>query len=153
MNRLWSTWYLPQSVHEQVLPDVDAILIFGWVIYIVGHTDAWLGSGTFRPMWGPWKKYRWFWQAPLSNIIFCLLSNHLTHLHWWLSFLDMSSDNLRDGSLNDVVEDGDTVLHLSCLYGYKSCVQVGSLISICGIFRFIVKEKREKKKKDREKGR
>lgn len=41
-----------------------------------------------------------------------------------LEALRLALDNLRDGSLNDVVEDGDTVLHLSCLYGYKSCVQL-----------------------------
>jgi hypothetical protein len=28
------------------------------------------------------------------------------------------------GSIDDPVEDGDTVLHLSCLYGHLPCVQV-----------------------------
>ncbi|ONK70965.1 uncharacterized protein A4U43_C04F3330 [Asparagus officinalis] len=28
------------------------------------------------------------------------------------------------GSINDPVEDGDTVLHLCCLYGYLPCVQL-----------------------------
>lgn len=29
-----------------------------------------------------------------------------------------------DGSIDDPVEDGDTVLHLSCLYGHLPCVQL-----------------------------
>ncbi|XP_058107904.1 uncharacterized protein LOC131251294 [Magnolia sinica] len=33
-------------------------------------------------------------------------------------------DNLSGGSINDPVEDGDTALHLACLYGYTSCVQL-----------------------------
>uniref|UniRef100_A0A453IZM8 Uncharacterized protein n=1 Tax=Aegilops tauschii subsp. strangulata TaxID=200361 RepID=A0A453IZM8_AEGTS len=28
------------------------------------------------------------------------------------------------GSIDDPVEDGDTVLHLACLYGHLPCVQV-----------------------------
>ncbi|XP_022983109.1 tankyrase-2 [Cucurbita maxima] len=33
-------------------------------------------------------------------------------------------DNLTMGSINDAVEDGDTVLHLTCLYGHLPCVQL-----------------------------
>ncbi|XP_077244705.1 ankyrin repeat family protein [Tasmannia lanceolata] len=33
-------------------------------------------------------------------------------------------DNLNAGSIDDPVEDGDTALHLSCLYGYLPCVQL-----------------------------
>ncbi|KAJ0476695.1 putative ankyrin repeat-containing domain-containing protein [Helianthus annuus] len=32
-------------------------------------------------------------------------------------------DNL-DGSIDEPVEDGDTALHLTCLYGHLSCVQL-----------------------------
>lgn len=32
-------------------------------------------------------------------------------------------DNL-DGSIDEPVEDGDTALHLTCLYGHLPCVQV-----------------------------
>lgn len=33
-------------------------------------------------------------------------------------------DNLEGGSVDEPVEDGDTALHLACLYGNLSCVQV-----------------------------
>ncbi|XP_068639589.1 uncharacterized protein [Aristolochia californica] len=33
-------------------------------------------------------------------------------------------DNLTEGSINDPVEDGDTALHLACLYGFGPCVQL-----------------------------
>jgi hypothetical protein len=36
------------------------------------------------------------------------------------------SDNLN-GSIDEPVEDGDTALHLTCLYGYCPCVQVSWL--------------------------
>lgn len=35
----------------------------------------------------------------------------------------MSSDNLT-GSIDEPVEDGDTALHLACLYGHLPCVRV-----------------------------
>lgn len=35
------------------------------------------------------------------------------------------ADNL-EGSIDEPVEDGDTALHLACLYGKLSCVQVGT---------------------------
>lgn len=35
-------------------------------------------------------------------------------------------DNL-EGSIDEPVEDGDTALHLACLYGKLPCVQVGML--------------------------
>lgn len=38
--------------------------------------------------------------------------------------LRIALDNLTEGGIDDPVEDGDTVLHLSCLYGHKSCVQL-----------------------------
>ncbi|XP_010918912.1 uncharacterized protein [Elaeis guineensis] len=37
--------------------------------------------------------------------------------------LRLALDN-HNGSIDDPVEDGDTVLHLSCLYGYLPCVQL-----------------------------
>lgn len=37
---------------------------------------------------------------------------------WWTF-----SDNF-DGNIDEPVEDGDTVLHLACLYGHPNCVQV-----------------------------
>ncbi|XP_008807699.2 poly [ADP-ribose] polymerase tankyrase-2 [Phoenix dactylifera] len=37
--------------------------------------------------------------------------------------LRLALDN-HSGSIDDPVEDGDTVLHLSCLYGYLPCVQL-----------------------------
>lgn len=36
-------------------------------------------------------------------------------------------DNLN-GSIDEPVEDGDTALHLACLYGYLPCVQVSVLL-------------------------
>lgn len=33
------------------------------------------------------------------------------------------SDNY-EGTIDDPVEDGDTILHLACLYGHLACVQV-----------------------------
>ncbi|CAI9780187.1 unnamed protein product [Fraxinus pennsylvanica] len=39
-----------------------------------------------------------------------------------LNALRQAIDNF-DGSIDEPVEDGDTVLHLSCLYGHLSCVQ------------------------------
>ncbi|KAM7464211.1 hypothetical protein LguiA_032332 [Lonicera macranthoides] len=35
----------------------------------------------------------------------------------------MNTDNLS-GSIDEPVEDGDTALHLTCLYGYLPCVQL-----------------------------
>ncbi|KAJ8899683.1 hypothetical protein K2173_019381 [Erythroxylum novogranatense] len=40
-----------------------------------------------------------------------------------LDALRVALDNL-DGSIDEVVEDGDTALHLVCLYGHFSCVQL-----------------------------
>ncbi|KAI3822537.1 hypothetical protein L1987_10128 [Smallanthus sonchifolius] len=37
--------------------------------------------------------------------------------------LRQALDNL-DGSIDEPVEDGDTALHLTCLYGHLSCVQL-----------------------------
>jgi ankyrin repeat protein len=37
--------------------------------------------------------------------------------------LSASIDNLN-GSIDEAVEDGDTALHLACLYGYLPCVQL-----------------------------
>lgn len=37
--------------------------------------------------------------------------------------LRLALDN-HSGSIDDPIEDGDTVLHLSCLYGYLPCVQL-----------------------------
>ncbi|KAL5807398.1 hypothetical protein ACOSQ4_030131 [Xanthoceras sorbifolium] len=37
--------------------------------------------------------------------------------------LRLALDNLN-GSIDEPVEDGDTALHLTCLYGYLSCVQL-----------------------------
>ncbi|CAA3017129.1 tankyrase-1 [Olea europaea var. sylvestris] len=39
-----------------------------------------------------------------------------------LNALCQALDNF-DGSIDEPVEDGDTVLHLTCLYGHLSCVQ------------------------------
>ena len=39
------------------------------------------------------------------------------------SFLQMCTDNF-EGSIDQPVEDGDTALHLACLYGHLPCVQV-----------------------------
>ncbi|XP_068638299.1 uncharacterized protein [Aristolochia californica] len=38
--------------------------------------------------------------------------------------LRQALDNLTEGSINDPVEDGDTALHLACLYGFGPCVQL-----------------------------
>ncbi|KAG1354857.1 BRCA1-associated RING domain protein 1 [Cocos nucifera] len=38
-------------------------------------------------------------------------------------FCTLITDN-HGGRIDDPVEDGDTVLHLSCLYGYLPCVQL-----------------------------
>ncbi|XVF76359.1 hypothetical protein PTKIN_Ptkin13bG0260300 [Pterospermum kingtungense] len=40
-----------------------------------------------------------------------------------LNALRLALDNLN-GSINEPVEDGDTALHLACLYGYLPCVQL-----------------------------
>lgn len=36
------------------------------------------------------------------------------------------ADNLS-GSIDQQLEDGDTALHLTCLYGHLPCVQVGHI--------------------------
>ncbi|KAA3465001.1 tankyrase-like [Gossypium australe] len=41
-----------------------------------------------------------------------------------LNALRLALDNIN-GSIDEPVEDGDTALHLTCLYGYLPCVQVG----------------------------
>ncbi|KAG9449534.1 hypothetical protein H6P81_009499 [Aristolochia fimbriata] len=38
--------------------------------------------------------------------------------------LRQALDNLTEGTINDPVEDGDTALHLACLYGFGPCVQL-----------------------------
>ncbi|EOY07974.1 Ankyrin repeat family protein isoform 3, partial [Theobroma cacao] len=40
-----------------------------------------------------------------------------------LDALRLALDNLN-GSIDEPVEDGDTALHLACLYGYLPCVQL-----------------------------
>ncbi|XP_021753644.1 tankyrase-2-like [Chenopodium quinoa] len=40
-----------------------------------------------------------------------------------LPALRLALDNL-DGNINEPVEDGDTALHLTCLYGHLPCVQL-----------------------------
>lgn len=46
----------------------------------------------------------------------------------------MSSDNLT-GSIDEPVEDGDTALHLTCLYGHLPCVRVSwSYFSVLLLF-------------------
>jgi len=40
-----------------------------------------------------------------------------------LTLLLYTADNLT-GSIDEPVEDGDTALHLTCLYGHLACVQV-----------------------------
>uniref|UniRef100_UPI001CB8E717 poly [ADP-ribose] polymerase tankyrase-2 n=1 Tax=Erigeron canadensis TaxID=72917 RepID=UPI001CB8E717 len=44
-------------------------------------------------------------------------------MHGDLDGLRRALDNL-DGSIDEPVEDGDTALHLTCLYGHLSCVQL-----------------------------
>ncbi|PQP99150.1 tankyrase-1 [Prunus yedoensis var. nudiflora] len=41
-----------------------------------------------------------------------------------LDALRLALDNLEGGSIDEPVEDGDTALHLACLYGNLSCVQL-----------------------------
>ncbi|KAI7752790.1 hypothetical protein M8C21_021742 [Ambrosia artemisiifolia] len=38
--------------------------------------------------------------------------------------LRQALDNLDAGNIDEPVEDGDTALHLTCLYGHLSCVQL-----------------------------
>ncbi|XP_071701119.1 uncharacterized protein [Rutidosis leptorrhynchoides] len=44
-------------------------------------------------------------------------------MHGDVDGLRLALDNL-DGSIDEPVEDGDTALHLTCLYGHLSCVQL-----------------------------
>lgn len=44
-----------------------------------------------------------------------------------LFYLWMGTDNLT-GSIDEPVEDGDSALHLACLYGHLPCVQVSHLL-------------------------
>ncbi|KAI3706706.1 hypothetical protein L6452_24629 [Arctium lappa] len=44
-------------------------------------------------------------------------------MHGDVDALRQALDNL-DGSIDEPVEDGDTALHLTCLYGHQSCVQL-----------------------------
>ncbi|PWA40916.1 Ankyrin repeat-containing protein [Artemisia annua] len=44
-------------------------------------------------------------------------------MHGDVDALRQALDNL-DGSIDEPVEDGDTALHLTCLYGHLSCVQL-----------------------------
>ncbi|KAJ6871156.1 hypothetical protein NC652_036732 [Populus alba x Populus x berolinensis] len=50
---------------------------------------------------------------------YALGSNRIFLAHALVS----DSDNLN-GSIDEPVEDGDTALHLTCLYGYCPCVQL-----------------------------
>lgn len=69
----------------------------------------------------PWKRASWF--------CFCVASKSPV----WRSFpadaflINTNADNLT-GSIDEPVEDGDTALHLACLYGHFHCVQVSWLI-------------------------
>lgn len=58
----------------------------------------------------------WFWRNYLIIILVfeSLLAECFSHLY---------IDNLN-GSIDEPVEDGDTALHLACLYGHLPCVQV-----------------------------
>ncbi|KAM1352638.1 hypothetical protein ACFX14_032259 [Malus domestica] len=53
-----------------------------------------------------------------------------------LDALRLALDNLV-GSIDDSVEDGDTALHLACLYGNLSCVRVSHLLSMWFCFHFV----------------
>lgn len=44
-----------------------------------------------------------------------------------IMFYVVGADNLN-GSIDEPVEDGDTALHLACLYGFLPCVQVAEWI-------------------------
>ncbi|KAL8255814.1 hypothetical protein R6Q59_030881 [Mikania micrantha] len=45
-------------------------------------------------------------------------------MHGDVDALRQALDNLDGGSIDEPVEDGDTALHLTCLYGHLSCVQL-----------------------------
>lgn len=64
--------------------------------------------------------FRWFSWTHLDINMFLsnVSSNNVSHCS-----LDCI-DNIN-GSIDEPVEDGDTALHLTCLYGYLPCVQVG----------------------------
>lgn len=62
-----------------------------------------------------------------------IISMYKSFLH--LEFLN--TDNLS-GSIDEPVEDGDTALHLTCLYGHLACVQVSHIVSNCPCFNVIV---------------
>jgi ankyrin repeat protein len=47
----------------------------------------------------------------------------------------MIADNLS-GSIDEPVEDGDTALHLTCLYGHFQCAQVSDHCSLI-LFKFL----------------
>ncbi|XP_020247089.1 BRCA1-associated RING domain protein 1-like [Asparagus officinalis] len=54
-----------------------------------------------------------------SNLILKLFLYIGSQVLTFCSFIDN-----HNGSINDPVEDGDTLLHLCCLYGYLPCVQL-----------------------------
>lgn len=45
----------------------------------------------------------------------------------------MGTDNLT-GSIDEPVEDGDSALHIACLYGHLPCVQVSHLLFLSATF-------------------
>lgn len=53
---------------------------------------------------------------------FILINCNVKNYDFFLYQIDSHSMN---GTINDPIEDGDTALHLCCLYGYLPCVQVG----------------------------
>ena len=62
--------------------------------------------------------------------LICLISKYiltgilgLGALFFMLTLMLFTADNLT-GSIDEPVEDGDTALHLTCLYGHLACVQV-----------------------------
>lgn len=48
-----------------------------------------------------------------------------------------SSDDLTGGSIDEAIEDGDTVLHLRCLYCHAPCVQVRFQLHFMLIFQLL----------------
>ncbi|KAH7553514.1 hypothetical protein JRO89_XS12G0020800 [Xanthoceras sorbifolium] len=63
-----------------------------------------------KPLNLNYNDFIWLFMSPLVGF--------LTHF-----FPNEYTDNLN-GSIDEPVEDGDTALHLTCLYGYLSCVQL-----------------------------
>ncbi|XWS59605.1 hypothetical protein CRYUN_Cryun08bG0136500 [Craigia yunnanensis] len=65
----------------------------------------------------------------MEHLIYCFFHHFSwTHLNIKMSLSILSPadafiDNLN-GSIDEPVEDGDTALHLACLYGFLPCVQL-----------------------------